>query len=229
MTWTLAAVTLRRVLRGRALWVAGMIALLPVGFAAILERSQDVSDAKNLPGDVFAFEQLVLGVLPAMFVASSIGEDIEDRTATYLWSRPVPRWSVLAGKLVALVPIICAITLASWTLAHVAGTGELPGAASNIALALDAIGLSIVAAAIAVLAARYAMALTICYMLFLDVPLGLMPAAIQNVSLTYHGRVIAEVRPRLDEELATNPYLGIAIIAGLWAIVALWRVRRLEA
>ena len=227
MTWTLASVTLRRVLRGRAVWVASVIALLPILFAQILSR-QAGAEVEFIPGDIFAFEQLVLAVLPAMFVASSIGEDIEDRTATYLWSRPVPRWSVLAGKLVALVPIICAIILASWTAAHVAGVGTLPSVRSCLALVLDACALSIVAAALATLVARYAMALTICYMLFFDVPLGVMPAAIQNLSLTYHGRVIAELRPR-DWELATSPYTGIAMIAGIWAVVALWRVRKLEA
>lgn len=228
-TWTLAAVTLRRVLRGRALWVATLIALLPIAFAYVLRRSQDPNSSQNLPAEIFAFEQLVLAVLPAMFVASSIGEDIEDRTATYLWSRPVPRWAVLAGKLVALVPIVCVLALASWSIAHFGATGEPPSAASCIALVLDGIALSCVAAALATLAARYAMALTICYMLFFDVPLGIVPAAIQNVSVTYHARVIAELRPRPVDEIAANPYLAIAIIAAIWAGVALWRVRRLEA
>jgi ABC-type transport system involved in multi-copper enzyme maturation permease subunit len=228
MTWTLAAVTLRRVLRGRALWVGAVIALLPIAFAYLLRRGHDADSTQNIPADIFAFEQLVLAVLAAMFVASSIGEDIEDRTATYLWSRPVPRWSVLAGKLVALVPIVCTIMIASWTLAHVAGVGDPPSVRSCVALVLDTIALSIVAAAIATLAARYAMALTIVYMLFFDVPLGVLPAAIQNLSLTYHGRVIADLRPR-DWELATSPYTGIAVIAAIWGVVALWRVRKLEA
>jgi ABC-2 type transport system permease protein len=228
-TWTLAGVTLRRALRGRTLWVAAVIALLPIGYALLLrERARLDGGELAIPREIFAFEQLVLAVLPALFVAASIGEDVEDRTATYLWSRPVPRWSILTGKLVAFVPLIWAITLASWTLAVLAGTGELPAASTQLALALGGGALAIVAAGIATLAARYAMALTICYMLFFDFPLGVMPAAIQNVSISQHGRAIAGYAS--DPELiAIDPVLGTAMLATVWALIGLARIRQLEA
>jgi ABC-2 type transport system permease protein len=225
-TLTIARVTVRRLIRGRALWVGAMIALLPSGYAALTaaKRQEGFAD----PLSVFGFVQLVLAVLPALFVASSIGDDIEDRSITYLWSRPIPRWSVAVGKLIAMVPVIWLLSIASWCVAIVAGAGE-PTLASVGALVIVGTALSIIAAAIATLAPRYGMALTVVYMLFFDLPLGVMPAAIKNLSITEHGRSIANLKPALDALSAPAATVGIAIIAGLWAVIGLWRIRRLEA
>src|SRR6188508_2102736 len=89
----IAAVTWRRMLRGRALPIGIVIALLPTMFAVAI-RGFGVEPGG---GEVmFSFELLVTAVLGAMLVGSSIGEDIEDRTSTYLWSRPVARWCLPA-------------------------------------------------------------------------------------------------------------------------------------
>ncbi|MEO8701612.1 MAG: ABC transporter permease [Kofleriaceae bacterium] len=222
----IAALTVRRVLRGRILWASALVALLPVGFAYIIGQRDE--SAIEVTAKIFAFELLVLAVLPALFVAASMGEEIEDRTTTYLWSRPVPRWAVPAGKLVAMVPMIWVISLASWTLALVVGAGELPSASSYAALLLGSTALSIVAAAIAILVPRHGMALTICYMLFLDLSLGIMPAAIRFVSVTQHARAIAGLADEPTDS-PTSAVIGIAAIAAIWAIVGLARIRRLES
>jgi ABC-type transport system involved in multi-copper enzyme maturation permease subunit len=225
-TRTIASLTLMRVFRGRALWVSGAIAMLPIFFAYMLRDREGSELATGI--DIFAFEQLVLAVLPALLVAASVGEEIEDRTTTYLWSRPVPRWTVLAGKLLAMVPIIWALSIASWCTAMLVATEQLPGYESCLALAIGATALSVIAASIATLVPRYGMALSICYMLFFDLPLGGLPAAIENVSVTRHTRVIAEMVSDLEDSRASAA-IGLATIALLWAVVGLWRIRRLEA
>jgi ABC-type Na+ efflux pump permease subunit len=224
-TFTIASVAMRRLRRGRALWVGALAAALPIAFAGVVREQRDTGVAR--PDDVFGFVQLVLSVLPALFVASSIGEDIEDRTTAYLWSRPIPRWSVLAGKLVATVPAIWVLSLASWCLASLVGGIELT-AASCAALLLGGTALSIVAAAIATLVPRHAMALTVCYMLFFDLPLGIMPAAIKYLSITHHDRSLADLLGNADDA-PSSALIGITVIAGIWGLVGLWRIRRLEA
>ena len=225
-TRTIASLTLVRVFRGRALWVSGAIAMLPVFFGYMLRERGSSEFATGL--DIFAFEQLVLAVLPALLVAASVGEDIEDRTTTYLWSRPVPRWAVLAGKLLAMIPIIATLSIASWCTAMLVATEQLPSYESCLALAIGATALALIAASIATLVPRYGMALSICYMLFFDLPLGGLPAAIENVSVTRHARVIAEMVSDLEAS-RTGAAIGITTIALLWAVVGLWRIRRLEA
>src|SRR5690606_319638 len=39
-------------------------------------------------------------LVAALLAAPAIAEEIEDKTYAYLWSRPISRWTVLAGKLV---------------------------------------------------------------------------------------------------------------------------------
>ena len=225
-TRLIAGVTLRRLVRGRALWVAGAIAALPIAFAALL-REGNARPAGTIV-DVTMFETLVLAVLPALFVASSIGEEIEDRTTTYLWSRPIPRWAVLIGKLGALVPVIIALVLPSWVIALQVGAETWPSAASFGGLAVGALALSAAAAAIATLVPKHGMALTICYMLFFDLPVGALPASLRELSVTHHVRVIADMLGRTDESAALA-VVGCLSICAFWLTVGLARIRRLEA
>ncbi len=224
-TRVIAQVTARRMVRGRALWVGALISLLPIGFAALTAARRESEVAE--PATVFNMVQLLLAVLPALFVASSIGEDIEDRTITYLWSRPVPRWSVLVDKLLATLPVVWVLSIASWIAASYAGGNE-PSPESCVALLLGGSALAIIAATIATLAPRYGMALTVVYMLFFDLPLGVMPAAIKNLSITEHGRTIADFKG-LAEDSPTSAAIGIAVVGAVWGLIGLWRIRRLEA
>lgn len=220
----IAALTWKRVVRGRTLWIAGVIAVLPVLFAAVM-RSQGA--ASGVLGAALTFEQLVLGVLPPLFVASSIGDEIEDRTTTYLWSRPVPRWAVIVGKLLALAPIAVVVALASWYVVTLVGT-EMPPPASYAALAAGAIAASAVATGIAVLVPRQGMALSICYMLFFDLSVGYIPAAIENVSISHQVRAIAGIDAAPGDTVATAA-LWLALVAAGWFAIGLARIRRLEA
>jgi ABC-type transport system involved in multi-copper enzyme maturation permease subunit len=225
----IAALTLKRLVRGRAVWVSAIIAMIPVAFAFVMSRYSRQSS--NIDVDIMVFETLVLAVLPAMFVASSVGEDIEDRTTTYLWSRPIPRWAVLAGKLIALAPLVAALMVASWTLAVVLGTQELPTAQSTVSLGLGAIVVCIVAAAIATVVPKHGMPLTIAYMLFFDLPVGAMPISLAEMSVTHHirqvGHVIRAQNGQFEDPV--GGLIGLGVLAVLWLAFALWRVRRLEA
>jgi ABC-type transport system involved in multi-copper enzyme maturation permease subunit len=217
---TIAGLTWKRLVRGRALWVSALIAMLPVSFAAL--RGMTLFGAE----EVFAFEILVLAVLAPMFVASSIGEEIEDRTITYLWSRPVPRWAVLAGKLFALVPITIMLSLASWILAIRAGSHAMPPIQSCVALAVGTLTISLLSTGIATLVPKHGMALTVAYLLFFDFPLGVLPAKLQELSISHQIRALSGLH-WTEDSLAT-PAVAIALLATAWAVISVRRIRNLE-
>lgn len=223
-TRTIAALTLKRLMRGRALWVGVIIASLPVLFASAL-RSQSGARA---PDDVMGFQLLLLAVLPPMFVASSIGEEIEDRTTTYLWSRPLPRWAMLAGKLCALVPISIGFSVASFSLAALAGSSALPSAMPTVALAAGAAVIALVAAGIATLVPKHGLPLSIAYMLFFDLPVGVMPVSLAELSVSHQVLTIAGIAPDGSGDVVTAA-LALAVLGAVWLGVALIRIRRLEA
>lgn len=219
----ITALTWRRVLRGRTLWVATAIALVPVAFGLVL---QGLGPRRDLADELLSFQLLVLAVLPPMFIASSIGEEIEDRTMTYLWSRPIPRWSVVIGKLLALAPIAMVLVVVSWHLACALGLTSMPPWRSHLALAGAAAVVSAISTGIAVLVPRHGMALTIGYLLF-DFWIGILPASIQNFSVLYHVDAISFPKPD-GPDVATSA-IWLAVIAFGWLGLGLWRLRRLEA
>ena len=216
---TLASVTLKRVTRGKALWVGAAIALLPILYGNAVHLTRHTAT----PGEIFVLLRPLLALLPAMFISASIGEDIEDRTSAYLWSRPIARWAIIAGKLVALVPVITVLIVGSWLSAVAGGTGALPSLASSAALIAACIATSLVAAAIAVLVPKHGMALTIGYLL-LDNFFGALPLSLAQLSLTHQAHELAQ----LGDPAVITPAIALAAIAAAWTAIGLARIRRLE-
>ena len=88
-TLAIARVTLKRVMRGKGLWIALACCLLPELYGAAARSFEPMVRWHN----TVALWSLLLSVIPPILLAGTIGEEIEDRTMAYLWSRPLPRWS----------------------------------------------------------------------------------------------------------------------------------------
>ncbi|HEY6173254.1 MAG TPA: ABC transporter permease subunit [Kofleriaceae bacterium] len=217
---TLAGVTLTRLGRGKALWLCALIAALPIGFGAIM-HARHVAPFYN---DLFVLWRLILALLSAMLVASSIGEDIEDRTGTYLWSRPIARWAVLVGKLCALTPIVVVLVVASWFATIEVWTAGAPTAISCVGLAAGSVTACMVAAGIATVVPKHAMALTIGYML-VDNFVSAWPFSLRELMLAHQTTALAGIA---DDAAIVTPVIALAAIAGAWAAIGLVRIRRLE-
>lgn len=214
---TLVVVTWRRLFRGRALWVSALIAALPIIVAALLRgHGRDT-------GPIELVMTLVMVLLPPMFVAASLGEEIEDRTTTYLWSRPIGRWTIVVSKLLALAPIAMALVVGGGFVAIQIETGAPPSAAWIVATAGATLGICTMAAGVSVLVPKYGMALSIIYLVVIDIIVGAMPASLNHISITRQHRLIA-----YDHQLVA-PAITMAVITGIWLAVALWRIRRLES
>lgn len=220
----LAGVTWMRLRRGKALWIGIAIAALPIVHAG-LRTTFDRTAAHNIPpGDLSVSITPVLILLPALFVAASIADELESRTATYLWSRPIARWAILAGKLIALVPLIGLLLAASWLAATTVG-GHAASPSSYAALILGGAAVSLAGAAIATLTAKHAMALTIAYMLA-DTFVGALPFSLAQISITYQVRVLGGLSD--DPPSVVAPIIALAILSAVWGGLAVWRVSQRE-
>lgn len=217
-----AAITLRRLGRGKALWIGAAFAALPAIYAAVVRGFR----IRVGPSDLFDFEVLLLAVLPAMFIAASVGEDLEDRTSAYLWSRPIARWALLAGKLCALAPIVAALLVGSLCVAFEAGLHTMPSATSCLALAAGCVATSLISAGIATVVPRHAMALSIGYLL-VDQFIGALPFTASWLSITwYQTRAMAGLSG--GEPVFAAPAIAMVAIAGIWTAIGVLRIRRLE-
>jgi ABC-type transport system involved in multi-copper enzyme maturation permease subunit len=218
---TLAGVTWRRLVRGRAIWVVMLIALLPAALASL-------GEGRDQPLLVIgAIQSVVMALLPPIFVASSIGEEIEDRTTTYLWSRPIGRWTIVVGKLLALAPLAAALIVGGWFVAYQIAAGAPPPVQSILAFAAGAVAISTIAAGVAVLVPKHGMALSIIYLVVFDQIIGNIPASLQTISVTRQVRLLAGVTP--DAPNLVEPAVTMIAIAGVWLAIGLVRLRRLES
>jgi ABC-type transport system involved in multi-copper enzyme maturation permease subunit len=219
---TITGLTWRRLWRGRSLWVSVAIAALPIVYALLATTEPHL--AERLFSTTFLVELLLLAVLPPLFVAASIGEEIEDRTATYLWSRPIGRGVIVAGKLLALAPVAAALLVLGWLLAIRVGAGTFPTLRSAGALALGGLSSAAVAAGIALLAPRYGMALATSYLLFFDLPVGELPVSIRFLSLSHHTLTLAG----MSGDGSRGALIGLVVVGAAWLAAGLYRLRRLE-
>jgi ABC-type transport system involved in multi-copper enzyme maturation permease subunit len=218
---TLVGITLRRLLRGKAVWLGAVISGLQVAYAAIVRPYPELASTAHL----FPSSMPVLALLPAMFVGASIAEDLDDRTSTYLWSRPIARWTVVAGKLCALTPIVIVLIVIGWFAAIAIATGALPTLASCVALAAGAAATSLVAAGIATVMPRHGMAMTIGYML-LDIFVGAMPFSLRELAITRQITAFAGLASEPPALIAS--VIAMVVMSGLWLGIGLVRIRRLE-
>ncbi|MCE9575199.1 MAG: hypothetical protein K8W52_18750 [Deltaproteobacteria bacterium] len=220
-TFEIARVTLTRTLRQRTLWGAAIVAALPLVLSVIFNAI-----ARHHTRSIFEAAEATAAVLVGLMVAGAIGEELEERTMTYLWSRPMPRWALLTGKLAALVPLTIALGAGGAWLAMSLGANEsdTPGRMA-LAIAMGLAARAAVATAFATLVPRQALALTIAYLFFIDLPLAIVPARLQVISIVFHEH---ELATRGMGESVTSALVGLGAIMAAWLALAVWRIRRLE-
>ncbi len=225
--WAITALTWRRAVRGRTLWVTALLAVLPLFYAALTYRYAIGFQTMNATGfarGVFGIVMLTLAISPAMNVASSLGEELEERTSAYLWSRPLARWTIAAGKLLALAPVVACGAVGGLIAAHAASDGNVPKPLALAGVAAAAVAFCVVAAAIATIAPKNGMTLAICYALFIDLAMGALPMSLRNISISYHANSIAGLTP----DSAASGAVGITVVTTIWMVIGLWRIRRIE-
>lgn len=225
-TFAIARLTLQRFLRSRVLWLAGVFALLPmVPFA--LGAGVDDSVEQRWHDYVEAMSYMHM-LVASLLMAPAIAEEIEDKTYTYLWSRPIPRWSVLAGKLLTGSSIAAAMLVASALVATlVTGMPDLLVLLqSMMALVLGVVTVGIVAASLGMLLPKHAIAASLTYFMVVDLVLGSIPFAAARISVSHN---VTELGVGTDGESSIPmSLLWLAIVGLAWGLLALWNLARKE-
>jgi ABC-type transport system involved in multi-copper enzyme maturation permease subunit len=220
-TLAIAGLTWTRLWRQKAIWVSGILSAVPVLIAIAAGQNPNNIDV------VLGASISLLAILPPLHVAASLSEEFEERTAAYLWSRPIPRWTIVSGKLLALVPLVIALEIIGAVLG-----GQKLGAIGTslqldrvvIGLGLGVVAASCASAGISTIWPKHGMSISMIWLLFVDQTIGLIPASLQNLSITHHVRTIIEQNGRL----AATPIIALLAISAIWLVVALRRIRHIE-
>lgn len=222
-----------RLFRNKAFWLSIALAALPLLFLASLASNWDPDERWSRTLAVAVIP--LLGILTPLNLAPIVAEEAEDETFSYLWSRPLPRWSVIAGKSAALVPFCWGLLFASVAAVWAISFGGQGDESWRLVRGLLAIGLGVVATGaisvgLGVLIRRQAVAVSAGYLLVVDLPLGNVPLSIANLSVTHH---VSEIAARGAESAAAAPGMAapLAWLLGLtaaWLALAVWRIERIE-
>ena len=206
----IAQLTLTRFLRSKVIFVAGILAMLPL-IPLLVATNQDTEIAENWRG-LIGVSALVQLLVASLLTAPVIAEEIDDKTYAYLWSRPIPRWSILAGKL--LVGSLVAIVMIGISL----------GLGSKIALGVIATGC--IASALGTLLPKHPLAVSVSYFLVLDFGIGVMPFAAARMSVMHNVIAISGVGP--DANTIVTSILWLVGLSVFWTTITLRRLVRKE-
>jgi ABC-type transport system involved in multi-copper enzyme maturation permease subunit len=149
------------------------------------------------------FPQVLCLLLALLYGTSLLGRELEGKTLTYLFTRPVARWKVVAGKYLAIQAAVLPPTLLSlavtWYLLRQPGSPGLLGA-----MAVAAGGATVAYNALFVLLGflfpRRALVLALVYGVF-EFLVSLIPALINTITVTYYLRsLVRRLGPYTDVE-----------------------------
>ncbi len=133
-SWILFTAHLRRTLLSRRTLLCALLAFGPLLPAFVIAVYADEYDGPPALAIVWLLHvQLVVPLVALLLGSAVVAEEVEDRTVTYLFTRPIPRAALLVGRWTAAFLVALALLSASaW------GVMELLGsAAGNERLALD--------------------------------------------------------------------------------------------
>lgn len=101
---TVFFLTLRQLTGTRRQAILWLFAALPVALAILIRNLTDnYLDIILGPTISLVLIPIVLPLVVAILATTALGEDVEDRTLSYIVLRPVARWQIVAAKYVAVV------------------------------------------------------------------------------------------------------------------------------
>lgn len=115
------ALTLRQLAGSRRLWLVLVLVVLPV-VAALLYHAADSTTSSSTFADDITATLVASAIMPLVLVllaTSAFGNEVSDRTLSHIVLKPLPRWQIVAPKLLATLVV-----------------GGLPVAASGLAAVL---------------------------------------------------------------------------------------------
>lgn len=254
-----ARTQLARSLAPRRSWLVYLVALLPALVALVLaSRGRRVS-AEGIATHLgwFLFLQVVVPLVTLLAGQAVISREVEDRTITYLFSRPVARPAMFLGRSLGALAFTLLVLLAGAALLLFAASrgpaGKSPDPAGFPlagwtadgvvlpflgAVALGALAYTLLFAALGVFT-KHPMILGLAYTFAIEGLLSNLPGSNQALAVQYylrswisgHGSAAWSKLEGFDVTTFESPggvLLKLAIVAALALAAGSWRIRTKE-
>lgn len=196
-TWLLYRMHLGSVLRSRRALISLLLAAAPPALAYVVTRFEDGVEGHEILGYLGAMVtlQVVTPILSLLVGSAVVTEEIENRTITYVFTRPIQRAALFLGRWLATLTLVSLLLGASaGVLIVVAGQapGELPsGLPARIVVATLFGGAvySMIAAVLGVFLRR-PMVVSLGYAFAFEFLIANIPSSTQALSVQYYLRSI---------------------------------------
>lgn len=247
---------LLRVFRTRRGWIAVALAAMPVAlvvFVSVVSRLKE----EALPLEVlitfswFFLVQTIVPLVSLVMASAVVAEEIEDRTITYLFTRPIPRPAILIGRWLAVALPIALVLCASaelvvWLLVDALDPKLVPGgipeglhASILLAVVMGGVVYSALFASAGALFKR-PMLIGLGYTFVYEGFLGNLPGANQKATVQYYLRsflfserrsLMGEVEEAIFSVPLAEPGAAVRTLALILVgalVLAAWRFTRRE-
>lgn len=236
----IARIALARLTRGKAFYFSAGLLVLPIAIATMVKRP-GTTDAFFV-GIVVLTTQPLLLFIPALHCAGMLADELDDRTYTYLFTHPIPRWTLVAGKLLTTyLVLLVGFTLSVLAQYQVFKSGGTPLFAKPehnyglmrvlTATALGLFGSCCLASAAGAVFPKRPFAAVFAWILGVELIISNIPTVLARVSLAYHVRRVAwglAADQMVGMPSVSSSNLRMLELAALFLAIAAWRLSRAE-
>jgi ABC-2 type transport system permease protein len=223
----------KRLVRGRKLRLGAIAVVLVVAVATAARYLGEGAEAAEVMQATtrWGFFSLLVFLLPFLFHAGSVAEEVEGRTLTYLTSRPAGRLAITLGKYAAGTVMTLGLLVGGLILVHLLvfvsepdamhealpGTGRALGALTLLGLYYGGVCMfwgALVPQAAGILATLHLAALEFTF--------TWAPGVLRLVSMNHHARTVAQLEMGgfMVEHVPTLPSGATATVVALAAAAA---------
>ena len=231
--------SLRQLAGVRRLLIVSLLTLLPVALALAIRfgAGDDAETDDVITGVIDAI--LVAGILPLVTMAlatASFGNELEDKTLSYIMLKPVPRWKIALPKLIAPILVAGPLVVVSGAAAAYIGldSGFKTPLAVGVALLVGVVAYSAVFTWAGLITTR-ALSFAIVYVFLWE---GVVSTFISGVRyLSVRGYTLA-VMHGLDEtglESISDRVIefpaaigGALLVSAVFFWLTIWRLRKMD-
>ena len=231
--------SLRQLAGVRRLLIVSLLTLLPVALALAIRfgAGDDAETDDVITGVIDAI--LVAGILPLVTMAlatASFGNELEDKTLSYIMLKPVPRWKIALPKLIAPILVAGPLVVVSGAAAAYIGldSGFKTPLAVGVALLVGVVAYSAVFTWAGLITTR-ALSFAIVYVFLWE---GVVSTFISGVRyLSVRGYTLA-VMHGLDETGLESisdrviefpaAIVGAVLVSAVFFWLTIWRLRKMD-
>jgi len=233
----IVGVTFRSLLSRRRSLLVLLFVLIPIALALFIRTvaiPESPNDIANTALDTFVVA-VVLPLVALLFGTATLGSEIDDGTIVYLLAKPIPRWEILAAKLLvaeaATLALVVPSTLLTGAILLGGTSGDMTIAyAYTIGVAVGAVVYVAIFVAMSVVTSR-ALVLGLGYILIWEGFLASLFAGTKNLSVREYTLSIAHAVAGIDLSSAAPIAVEVAVPMSIFVTVVavIIAIRRLAS